>query len=76
MNGSDFQKNKPLRRKIEIKKQGKNLLFWRSHSYVDRDLQNKKVFTLFSNQRAARGFNSFSESGPSCEKLAHPCSTT
>ena len=40
---------------------------------MDRDLQ-KKVFTLFSNQRAARGLNSFSKSGPSCEKLIHPCS--
>ena len=55
------------------KKRDKNLLFWRSHSYVDRDLQKKKVFTLFSNQRAARGFNSFSKSGPSCEIIAHPC---
>ena len=28
------------------KKRGKNLSFWRSHSYVDRYLK-KKVFTLF-----------------------------
>ena len=41
---------------------------------MDRDLQKQKVFTLFSNQCAARGFNSFSKSGPSCKKLAHPCS--
>ena len=51
-------------------KRGDNLLFWRSQSYVDRDLQ-EKVFNLFSHQRAARGFSSFSKSGPSCEKLAH-----
>ena len=31
----------------------------------------KKVFTLFSDQRAARGFNSFSKFRPSCEKCAH-----
>ena len=56
------------------KKPGENFLFGRSHSYVDRDLQKKRVFTLFSNQLAARGFNSFSKSGPSCEIIAHPCS--
>ena len=54
------------------KKRGENLLFWRSHSCVDRDLKKNKVFTLFSSQRAARGFNSFSKSGPSCEIIAHP----
>ena len=41
---------------------------------MERDLQKKKVFTLFSNQRAARGLNSFSKSGPSCEIIAHPWS--
>ena len=44
---------------------------------MDRYLQNskkkKKVFTLFSNQRATCGFKSFSKSGPSCEIIAHPC---
>ena len=33
--------------------------------------KEKKVFTLFSNQRAARGFNSFSKFGPLSEKFAH-----
>ena len=56
------------------KKRVENLLFWKSHSYVNRDLQKRKVFTLFSNQRAARSFNSFSKSGPSCEIIAHPWS--
>ena len=64
-------------------KRGENLLFWRSRLYVDRDLQTKKglhlVFQsvcLSVNQREARRFNSFSKSGPSCEKLAHPRSKT
>ena len=35
-------------------------------------ISKKKVFALISNQRAAPGFNSFSKSGPSCEKLAYP----
>ena len=56
---------------VKQEKRGENLLFWRSHSYVDLVLQ-KKVFTLFFNQRAARSFNSFSKSGPLCEKFAHP----
>ena len=72
MDGSDFQKISSTVQNWN-KKRGENLLFWRSHSYVNRDLQKKKVFTLFSNQRAARGFNSFSKSGPSCEIIAHPC---
>ena len=39
---------------------GENRFFWRSRSYVDRDLSpKKKVCALFSNQLAARGFNSF-----------------
>ena len=54
------------------KKRGENVLFCRLHSKVDRDLQKKKVFTLFSDQRVARRFNGFSKSGPSCKKLAHP----
>ena len=36
-------------------------------------ISKKKMFTLFSNQRATRGFNSFSKSGPSCEIIALPC---
>ena len=61
MDSSDFQKSKPStvqNWKKKQEKRGENLLFWRSHSYVNRDLK-KKVFTLFSYQRAARGFNGF-----------------
>ena len=53
-------------------KRGELLTSWRSQSYVYCDLQKEEVFTLFFNQLAARGFHSFSKSGPSCEKLAHP----
>ena len=74
MDGSDFQKIS-LMVQIWNKKQEKrseNFLLWRSHSYVNRNLQKKKVFILFSNQPAARDFNSSSNFGPLCEKLVHP----
>ena len=73
--GSDFQKNKPQRCKIEMKNEVKTFDFGdhiRTWTVISK--KEKKVFTLFSNQRAARGFNSFSKCGPSCEKFAHPCS--
>ena len=70
MDGSEFQQNRPQRCKIEIKNEVKT---FHSGDHI-RARISKKVYTLFSNQRAARGFSSFSKSGPSCEKLAHPCS--
>ena len=73
MNGSDFQKNKPRRCNIKIQNEVKTFHFG-DHIRTWTVISKKKVFTLFSNQRAARGFNSFSKSGPSREKLAHPWS--
>ena len=72
MDSSDFQQNKPQRCKIGIKNEVKTFRFGDHIRTLDRDLKKKKVFTLFSNQRAARGFNSFFKSRSSCEKLAHP----
>ena len=72
MDGSDLKKKASTVQNLN-EKRGKSLLFWRSHSYVDRDLRKK--ITLFSNQRAAHGFISVSKSGPLSEKLAHPCSS-
>ena len=72
MDDSDFQQNKPQRCKIGIKNEVKTFHFG-DHIRTWTVISKKKIFTLFSNQRAARGFNSFSKSGPSCEKLAHPC---
>ena len=57
----------------KLKKRGKNFYFGdhiRTWTVISK--KEKKVFTLFFNQRAARGFNSFSKSGPSFEKFAHP----
>ena len=74
--GSDFQKNTPQRCKIEMKHEVKNFYFGdhiRTWTVISEKKKVKKVFTLFSNQRAARGFNSFSKSGPSSKKLTHPC---
>ena len=75
--GSDFQINKPQRCKIETKNEVKTFYFGdhiRTWTVISKT-KGKKVFTLFSNlfsnQRAAHGFNSFSKSGPSCEKFAH-----
>ena len=73
MDGSNFQQNKPQRCKTGIKNEVKTSCFGdhiRTWTVISK---KKKVFTLFSNQRAARGFNSFSKSGPSCEIIAHPC---
>ena len=73
MDGSDFQKNKPQRCKIEIKNEVKTFYFGgqiRTWTVISK---KRKVFTLFSNQRAARGFNSFFfKSGSSCEKFSYP----
>ena len=76
MDGSDFQKNKPQLCKIGIKNEKNEVktFYFGDHIRTRTVISKKeKVFTLFSNQRAACGFNSFSKSGPSCEKLAHPC---
>ena len=72
--GSDFQQNKPQQCKIGIKNEVKTFYLGHHIRTWTVIFKKKKVFTLFSNQRAARGFNSFSKSGPSCEKLAHPYS--
>ena len=72
MDGSDFQKNKPQRYKIGIKNV-KNEVFWRSHSYVDSDLKKKGLHLVFQSACTSR-LQSFSKYGPSCEKLAQPCS--
>ena len=69
MYGSDFQKNKPQRCKIGIKNEVKAF-----HFGDHKKKSKKKVFAFFSNQCAACGFNSFSKSGPLCEKLSHPWS--
>ena len=74
MNGSDLKKNKPQRCKIGIKNKVKTFYFGDHICTWTVISTKKKVFTLFSNQRAARGFNSFSKSGPSWKKLAQPCS--
>ena len=77
MDGSDFQKNKPQRSKIGIKNEKNEVktFYFGDHIWTWSVIsKKKKVFIFFSNQRAARGFNSFSKSGPSCEKLAHPWS--
>ncbi len=77
MDGSDFQKkNKPQRYKIGIKNEKNEVrtFHFGDHIRTWTVISKKKVFTLFFNQRAARCFNSFSKSGPLCEKLAHPCS--
>ena len=71
MDGSDFQKNKPQRCKIEIKNEVENFYFG-DHIRTWTVISKKKVFTLFFNQRAARGFNSFSKFGPSYESLPTP----
>ena len=65
-----FKKNKPQRCKIGIKTRWKLTIL--EITFVRGPWSQKKVFTLFFNQSAARGFNSFSKSGPSGEKLAHP----
>ena len=71
MDGSDFQNNKPQRCKIGIENEVKTFYF--ENHIRAWTVISKKIFTLFSNQRdAARGLNSFSKSGPSCKKLAHP----
>ena len=75
MDGSDFQKNKPHPCKIEIKNEVKTFYFGDHVRTLTVISKKKKVFTLFSNQRAARGFNSFSTSDFSCKKLAYPCSS-
>ena len=69
-----FEKNKPQRCKIGIKNKKNEVktFYVGDHICTWTVILKKKVFTLFSNQRAARGFNSFFESGPSCEKFAHP----
>ena len=72
MDGSGFQQNKPQRCKIGIKNEVK-ISYFGDHNRTWTVISKKKVFTLFSNQRAARGFNSFSKSGPSCEIIAYPC---
>ena len=77
MDGSDLKKkNKPQRSKIGIKSEKNEVktLYFGDHIREWTVISKKKIFNLFSNQRAARGFNSFSKSGPSCEKSAHPCS--
>ena len=53
--GSDFQKNPPQRCKIEIKTRWKP--FFRDHICMRTEISPQKNFTLFSNQREARGFN-------------------
>ena len=75
MDGSDFQKNMPQLCKIGIKNEKNNAktFYFEDHICTWIVIFKKKVLTLFSNQRAARGFNSFSKSGPFCEKLAIPC---
>ena len=67
-----FKKISLKRYKIGIKNEVKTFCFG-DHIRTWTVISPKKFFTLFSNQRAARGFNGFSKSGPSCEKLAHPC---
>ena len=77
-NGSDFPKKKPQRCIIEMKNEVKTFDFGdhiRTWTVIS-EKKEKKVFTLFSNQRATRGFNSFSKFGPSCEKFAHLCART
>ena len=76
INGSDFQQNKLQRGKIGIKNEINEvkIFYFGDHIRTWTVISKKKVFTLFFKQRAARGFNSFTKSGPSCEKLVHPCS--
>ena len=73
MDGSNFRKDEPQPCKIGIKNEVKAFYFG-DHIRAWTVISKKKFFALFSNKLAARGFNSFSKSGPSCEKLAHPWS--
>ena len=67
-----FLKSKPQRCKIEIKNEVKTLYFGdHVRTWTEISKTKKKVFTLFYNQRAARGFNSFSKFGLLCAKFAH-----
>ena len=75
MDGSDLKKKASTVQNWNKKreKRGENVLFWRSHSYVDRDLKKKKKnFALFSNQRAVRGFISFSNLALRVKSLPTP----
>ena len=74
MDDSDFHKNKPQRCKNGIKneKNEEETIYFVDHIRTWSVISKKKI-SLFFNQSAARGFNSCSKTGPSCEKLAHFC---
>ena len=60
--GSDFQKNKPQRNRIEMKNKVKAFYFRdhiRTWTVISIKKKEKKIFTLFSNQRAARASTVF-----------------
>ena len=62
MDGSDFQKNKPQRCKIEMKNEKNEVKTFYFGDYICTWTvisNKKKVFTSFYNQRAARGFTVF-----------------
>ena len=68
--GSDFQKNKPQRCKIEMKQEVKIFYFGnhiRTWTVISRKIKKiKRSSPCFPIQQ-------FSKSGHSCKKLAHPC---
>ena len=60
MDGSDFQQNKPQR--CKIKNEVKTFYFGdpiRTWTFISNEKERVHLVLLFSNQRAARGFNSF-----------------
>ena len=75
IDGSVFQKNKPQRYKIEIKKEKNEMktFHFEDHIRTWTVISEKKGLHLVFQAACSPRLQQFFKSGPSCEKLAHPC---